>query len=93
MRFRSSLLLLLLLLLACLPAGSYELLQKLSERRSLSHGLFALSAQAEAQTPWRPRTGTWWIDHTEHELRETRRFYALLADEIVAPIHLASRSF
>ena len=91
MRSRFSLLPLLLLLVV-LPAGAYELLQKISERRDDNHGLLALSAKAEAEIPWRPRTGSWWLDHAEHELRETRRFYALLGAQLAPTANSAPRT-
>lgn len=84
MRRRLSLISLLLLPLA-LPAGAYELLQKTAERRLENHGLLALSNRAESEIPWRPRTGSWWLDHAEHELREAGRFYALLGHRVGMP--------
>jgi len=65
------------------PTGIYELLQKSSER-SLAPPVawFALSERAELETPWRPHTGLWFVDHAQHELQETRRFLMLVGESI-----------
>ena len=82
---RPTTLLLLALSLLCAPTGVYELVQKSAERQGVqNHGIWALSARAETNTPWRPRTGQWWVDHAVHEWRETQLFYRLAAEPVFA---------
>jgi len=78
-RRRLSLCLLVVLPLAT-PTGVYELLQKSGERGAApgAHWI-AVSLQAEMETPWRPRTGYWIWDKTQHEFQETERFLRLLS--------------
>ena len=69
----------LIALLACSlgPGLAYEALQKSAEHWAAPGTLPRLGAEAELLTPWRPRTGNVWVDHTVHELQETRTFYRL----------------
>jgi hypothetical protein len=68
-------------LVALSPSLVYEGLQKGNECLGLRGTMWEISAQAERMTPWRPETGSTLVDHTIHELRETRTFF-----------HLAGRS-
>lgn len=64
-------------LFALTPLAAYECVEKCAERLPVSGGLYELSLQAERDTKWNRRGSGNLMDHTRHELAETRRFYSL----------------
>jgi len=73
----------LVLALFLAPPLTYEALEKSHDHLRRPSVLHRLSARAELETPWRPRTGRPWLDHALHELQETRRFYLLAGRRLV----------
>ena len=59
------------------PTVVYEVLQKSAEQIGPRNSLLELSARAEREVAWRPRTGIGILDHAEHELIESRLFWQL----------------
>lgn len=60
-----------------LPTMAYEVFQKTAELVGPRSTVLRLSQRAEIETRWRPVTGLPALDHTLHEMAETRRFYRM----------------
>ncbi len=66
------------------PVLTYEACQKAYESYGMRGSWARLSARAEQSTRWRPKTGSFLMDHALHELEETRIFYRLAARELTS---------